>query len=250
MPAITTPGTFTTGDTFSATNWNNNLFGTTGSVGLYRGLNGGQDSANLAGGFSIQKDIIRRDGVIYPSWTPMQVTSCDWNNELMGSDDGEDFVAVSGCANRFYLPYDCSWVIYYCAGTVEQYLVAHSAVENEDTVIIDELDAFLTMFVNGSRQTRCDTPLQNWTWQSEVASDMDVSRAARLTHHYSFEVMGQNISAGYQEVRMALGIQRTLAGAQTFQRTIDAGPPNYTVNYDIFGRVSVHNRCAYALACK
>lgn len=246
MPAVTTPGTFANSAVFSPTNWNNNLFGTSGSVGLYRGLNGGLDSTNL-GSFTIQKDIIRRDGVLYPSWTPMQVTSCDWNNELMGSDDGEDFVAVSGAAHRFYLPYDCSWVVYYASGTVEQYLVADTGSQGEETIIDDELDAFLTVFVNGSRQSRCDTPLQNWVWHTEVSTDMDNSFAARLTHHYSFEVMGQTISAGYQEVRLALGIQKTLTGAQSFSKTIDGA---YSVNYDIYGRVSVHNRCAGILACK
>lgn len=246
MPAVTTPGTFANGAVFSQTNWNNNLFGTSSSVGLYRGLNGGLDSTNL-GSFTIQKDIIRRDGVLYPSWTPMEVTSCDWNNELMGSDDGEDFVVVSGAVHRFYLPYDCSWVIYYASGTVDQYLVADVGTQGEQTIIDDELDAFLTVFVNGSRQTRCDTPLQNWVWQTEISSDMDNSLAARLTHHYSFEVMGQNISAGYQEVRISLGVQKTLSGAQSFSKTIDGA---YSVNYDIYGRVSVHNRCAGVLACK
>lgn len=247
MPAVTTPGTFANGAVFSQTNWNNNLFGTSGSVGLYRGLNGGLDSTNL-GSFTIQKDIIRRDGVLYPSWTPMAVTSCDWNNELMGSDDGEDFVVVSGAVHRFYLPYDCSWIIYYASGTVEQYIVSHVDLEQD---IGSETLAFLTVFVNGSRQTRCDTLLQNWVWDSDVDADMDNSYAARLMHHYSFQVLGRNVSAGYQEVRLSLGIQKTVSDARTVSKIIDSTPtPDYEVSYDIYGRVSVHNRCAGVLACK
>lgn len=244
MATVTAPGTFADGAVLLPANWNNNLYGT-GNNGVFRGLNGGIDSANLSA-FTIRKDIIRKNGVLYPSWTPMTTTSCDWNSEFIGSEDGEKFTTVSGAAHRFYLPYACSWVIYYVSATVEQYIVASDGQEG----ITDECAAFLTVFVNGSRMSRCDRPLQNWTWASGVSADMDGSYQARLEQHYSFEVMGQNVAAGPQEVRLAVGIQRPISGARTFTKTIDTGPPLYSVSYTIHGRVSAHNRAAGVLACK
>lgn len=253
MPAVTTPGTFTAGAVVSATNYNNNMYGTSGSVGLFRGKNGGLDSANLSSSpaFTVQKDIIQPKGVIFPSWTPMQVYPVDYVNEYMGSTNADEYVQISGPTHRFYLPYTCTWIFYSINITVDQYLIGSTL----DQSALD-VEATLSIMVNGLRVPSCDTPLHNVSYNGDTNATGAYRLGSRQTNHYSFEVMSPcaevslSNAAGYKSVQARIAIAKTNHTVSFGTRVTDEEGSTTSVTYNIYGRVSAFNRQGAIMGCK
>lgn len=249
MPTVTTPETYTTGSLFDPDGHNNNIFGATANVGILRGLNGGLGASNLDSGFQLQRDHIQPGGLIALASTPIQPRPVDYMSELMGSSDGVESVVISGAASRFYLPYACAWVMFEIQATVGQFIVAAQTLNigaSDDTTT--DTDAWLYVFVDGLRQSYCDTKLHNWATDNvlKTNSPTDVYYSGRCTRHYSFQVLKQDLSAGWHEVNLRVGIAR---GDLTYTREDFTG--DFATNtYYIFSRVSAYNRAGNILGFK
>ncbi len=239
--AVTTPEAYTTGALFSATGHNDNIYGPSGSIGVHRGLNGGLTSAEINASFQIRRDIIQPGGVIPIAFTPMQTRQVNYMSEFIGSDDGYDFVAISGACCRFKIPFDCTYAMYEVQAEVGQFLIG-TATEQSSTDTV----GILSVFLDGVRQGYTDTLLHNWATSSEMAANAaNLGRSGRATIHHSFQLQAESVSAGWHEVSLRLGIQRTTL---SYARTIDADTvPDYIVTYDCFGRITAYNRSAHII---
>ena len=252
MPTVTTPEPYTTGTLFDPDGHNNNIFGTTANIGVLRGLNGGLSSSNLDSGFKLQRDHVQPGGLIPIASAAMQPRPVDYISEMMGSSDGEEFIMISGAATRFYLPMACSWVMYEIEATVGQFIVANqneNIGEADDTTT--DTSAWLTVFINGLRQSYCDTQLNNWTTDVQLTtpttthSPTDIYYSGRATIHYSFQVLKQNVSAGWQEVNLRVGIARS---SLTFTQDDFGGESPNT--WKIYSRVTAYNRAGNIIGFK
>lgn len=241
MATITPQTTYPDGAALDIALHNSNIYSVTSGRGIMSEPNGGLEQANLVAGFTVRAEHIMSEEAVFARadsmTTPMDIYS---NGFGMVNDDETGYVAVAGLAQRVYIPFDISALVWEWSFFAAAF---RPAIGLGDGVLRPGLD--MRVFFDGVEYLSMRRALP-------VSVDMLAGTSTLFVFEqicanwYDFAALEENVAKGYHELSVKLFMERP----------IDPGTdqaPTLTVNGALFGpdqagkfyESKIHTRISY-----
>jgi hypothetical protein len=215
MSTIILPYVYGSGTTYSAEDHADNLHSLTSGASIFGELNGGLTIDNFDADFEILAEHIipghakanhTEDGT-----KPVVIVD---NMLSTSSEDDEAFVALPGCAIKFYSPFDreacfLSWQIYFHAYDFVGHLP--SGVSFKDIVFMAFFDG-MPLY-----STRSRVPYSTYFHNNGFGIDVMYSNEAQAAMVLTQSYMQSTVVAGYHTFEVRVWLERTRTNDENYQ---------------------------------
>ena len=252
MATITPQTTYPDGAALDIARHNSNIYSVTSGRGIMSEPNGGLEQANLVAGFTVRAEHIMSEEAVFARadsmTTPMDIYS---NGFGMVNDDETGYVAVAGLAQRVYIPFDISALVWEWSFFIAAFC---PAIDVGATTLRPTLD--MRVFIDGVEYpgTRRTVPVSADIVAS-TTTFFDFEQVA--ANWYDFALLEETVAKGYHELSVKLFMERPLDPATDQAPTLNVigalfGPDQAGTNYEskIHTRISFGTRSARAIMFK
>ena len=252
MATITPQTTYPDGAALDIALHNANIYSVTSGRGIMSEPNGGLEQANLVAGFTVRAEHIMSEEAVSARadsmTTPMDIYS---NGFGMVNDDEAGYVAVAGLAQRVYIPFNISALVWEWSFFIAAFC---PAIGIGDTALRPTLD--MRVFIDGVEYpgTRRTVPVSADILAS-TTTFFDFEQVC--ANWYDFALLEENVAKGYHELSVKLFMERPIDPSTDQAPTLTVqgalfGPDQAGNTYEskIHTRISYGTRSARAIMFK
>lgn len=252
MATITPQTTYPDGAALDIALHNANIYSVTSGRGIMSEPNGGLEQANLVTGFTVRAEHIMSEEAVFAradSLTmPMDVYS---NGFGVVDDDDDNYVAVAGLAQRVYIPFDISALVWEWSYFIAAFRPVINFGEITDPPAID-----MRVSIDG-----VDYPSMRRQVPISAAAVVGTSTLRNYEHvcanWYDFALLQESVAKGFHEISVKLFMERPIDPSTDRAPLIEVngalfGPDQAGNSYDskLHTRISYGTRSARAIMFK
>ena len=253
MATITPQTTYPDGSPLDIANHNANVYSVTLGRGIMSEPNGGLEQANLVSGFTVRAEHIMSEEAVFARADSM-TTSMDIYSNGFGvvNDEETNYVAVAGLAQRVYIPFDISALVWEWSFFIAAF---RPAIGIGETTVLPNLD--MRVFVDGVDYPSMRRPVPVSVDLAAGTSTLyDFEQIA--ANWYDFALLQENVTKGFHEISVKLFMERPINPATDQAPTVNVpgalfGPDQAggtAVESKIHTRISYGTRSARAIMFK